>query len=294
MLQAVPQRTRNSAEVQHAPLAGGRLHLNEGPIDLVIGAKGQMNAVRAAYTAAAKRFDGLLDELVAELPLLRQPLGLDDTSLTGPISLRMERAVRRHSAVFVTPMAAVAGAVADETLAAMSALPGLDKAYVNNGGDIAFHLAPTEHFKIGTVSNVKAAIPNGFIAIPADTEIRGVATSGADGRSFSMGIADAVTVLAQNAAAADVAATLIANAVNTDHPSIHREPAQSLDPDNDLCDRLVTVSVGKLPVELVAQALEAGAACAESMRRRGSIRGALLRCQGQVRIVADDNILRAR
>ena len=42
---------------------------------------------------------------------------------------------------FITPMAAVAGAVADEILQAMRRAAPLARAYVNNGGDIALHLA---------------------------------------------------------------------------------------------------------------------------------------------------------
>jgi len=276
---------------QHARLSGERLHLNEGPIDLVIGAKGDPAAIQAAYAAAAERFDGLLSGLVAELPQLRQPTEPGDLTLTGPVARRMVRAVRPHSAIFVTPMAAVAGAVADEILAAMSAIPGLDKAYVNNGGDIALHLVRGEQMKIGAVSEVDTGLPDGFAAIHADTGIRGVATSGVDGRSFSLGIADAVTVLAENAAAADVAATLIANAVDIDHPAVRREPAFDLDPDSDLGDRLVTVSVGNLPASSVAHALDRGTACAETMSRRGLIRGALLRCQRQTRAISDSSLL---
>ena len=41
---------------------------------------------------------------------------------------------------FITPMAAVAGAVAEEVLGAMMRAAELERAYVNNGGDIALHL----------------------------------------------------------------------------------------------------------------------------------------------------------
>ena len=291
MTQVARHQSREWSIVQRTRLSGDRLHLNDGPIDLVVGAAGELVAVRAAYAAATKRFDGMLSELVAELSLLRQPVEPGDPSPTGPVALRMTQAVGPHAAVFVTPMASVAGAVADEVLAAMAPQPGLEKAYVNNGGDIAFHLVPGERFRIGAVSEVQAIVPDGLVTIPADTGIRGVATSGADGRSFSLGIADAVTVLAQNAAAADVAATLIANAVNIDHPSIRREPACDLDPDSDLGDRLVTVGVDDLPETAVAQALDVGAACAQTMLRGALIRGALLRCQGQVRTISDDPLL---
>ena len=289
---ATLQWRRDRSGVQYAPLADGRLHLNEGPIDLIIGAEGDEEAIQTAYAAASTRFEGLLAELVAELPLLRQQIKHDSVSPVMTVARRMAWAVRPHSAVYVTPMAAVAGAVADEILGVMTTVPGLNKAYVNNGGDIAFHLASGEYFRIGAVSDVQSTVPDGLVTIPSDAGIRGVATSGSGGRSFSLGIADAVTVLAQNAAAADVAATLIANEVDIDHPLIHREPAQNLDPESDLGHRLVTTSVSKLPTDTVAQALATGAACAKIMREQGAIRGAFLRCQGQLRIVADATLLK--
>ena len=89
--------------------------------------------------------------------------------------------------------------------------------------------------------------------------MRGVATSGWQGRSHSLGIADAVTVLARCAAVADAAATLIANAVDVDHPGIRREPARVLDEDSDLGDRPVTVAVPALDPETIDAALDAGA-----------------------------------
>ena len=86
--------------------------------------------------------------------------------------------------------------------------------------------------------------------------MRGIATSGQGGRSFSLGIADAVTVLARRAADADAAATMIANAVDLDHPAIQRRPAVRLDPDSDLGDLPVTVAVGDLSRSEVAAALD--------------------------------------
>ena len=52
---------------------------------------------------------------------------------------------------FITPMAAVAGAVAEEILAAMASAAELSRAYVNDGGDIALHLAAGEKFVVGMV-----------------------------------------------------------------------------------------------------------------------------------------------
>jgi len=268
-----------SPTYQASILPGRRLHLHEGPIDLVIGVAGDAAAVGKAHALASGRFDGLLSSLVAELPALRSPVSATGPVLHGAVAQRMLAATRPHCARFVTPMAAVAGAVADEVLGAMASLPGLTRAYVNNGGDIAIHLSAGETIRLGTVSSLAAAAPDGFVTLSGSDAIRGIATSGAGGRSFSLGIADAVTILAHDAASADVAATLIGNAVNVDHPAIERAPASSLDPDSDLGEQLVTLRVGALPPDAISQALNAGMAVAQDMLDRDLIYGGLL-CLG--------------
>ncbi len=240
---------------QIAHLPDGRLHLQHGPIDLVIEAFGAATEIERAYTQAVARFGDILQTLVRELPALRRPVRHPFPDLQGPVARRMAKAVWPHRTHYITPMAAVAGAVADEMLQAM--LPGraLDKAYVNNGGDIAFHLAPGHELRAG----IFVERLDGALRLAYDNPVRGIATSGWGGRSFSLGIADSVTVLADSAAEADAAATVIANAVNADHPAIERAPACELDPDSDLADLLVTTKVGPLPAELVSAALDRGA-----------------------------------
>jgi ApbE superfamily uncharacterized protein (UPF0280 family) len=196
----------------------------------------------------------------------------------------MAAACRPFADVFVTPMAAVAGAVADELMAAMRAAAALERAYVNDGGDIAVYCAPGAMLDIGVAGDFRRGpIPglNGQVRIRHGDGIGGIATSGANGRSFSLGIADSVTVLATDAATADVAATLIANAVDIDHPSILRRPASALDPDSDLGDRLVTVSVGDLPRGAVLAALEQGRRRATDYLAGGLIADAALMLRGE-------------
>lgn len=270
---------------QAAPLPGDRLHLNEGPIDLVIGADGPPAAVREAYRRAEAAFAGLLGGLVSELAALRLPIAEVPPDLSGPVARRMVAAVWPLRARNVTPMAAVAGAVADEICAAMQTVEGLRKAFVNDGGDIAVFLDAEESMSIGLVTHLQKASPSGSVTITPEMPIRGIATSGAGGRSLSLGIADAVTVLAPSAAAADAAATLIANAVDSDHPVIERAPAISIDPDSDLGDRLVTVARGPLPTATIEAALDAGTAVARQMMSDGLISAALLACDGKTRIV---------
>ena len=259
-------------------LPGNRLHLQHGPIDLIIGADGNRDL---AFNAAWVRFQTVLPELVAELPLLRHPVG---ETPKGLIARLMVNATRPHSAVFVTPMAAVAGAVAQEILSVVCAATPLFRAYVNNGGDIALHLAAGQSYRLAVASPDNS--PLGQVRLNAADPVRGIATSGQGGRSFSLGIADAVTVLAATAAQADVAATLIANAVDLPgHPGIIRRPANSLQHDTDLGDRLVVTGVGRLMADDTETALIRGESIAKTMLSQGHIYAAALFLNGHSRLV---------
>jgi ApbE superfamily uncharacterized protein (UPF0280 family) len=274
-----------------ARLDAHRWHFQHGPIDLVLEAFGAEEAVAAAYERAWQRFATVLDELVAELPALRLEVGRVG-ALQGAVARRMVAACLPYRDAFITPMAAVAGAVAEEILGAMVASGGVTRAYVNNGGDIALHLDVGESFRIGLVADAERATRHGHrVAVDGTFEVRdtmpvrGVATSGWRGRSWSLGAADSVTALAATAAAADAAATMIANAVNVDHPAIRRRPALEVDDNTDLGGLLVTVDVGALPEDAVAAALANGVARAEGLLARGLIWGAVLALQSRVRVV---------
>ena len=262
-----------------ARLDATRWHFQHGPIDLVLSANGHDDAIELAWA----RFQPLLDELVRELGTLRRAVA-DATVVRGTVARRMLNACRPHAERFITPMAAVAGSVADEILAAM--LPASPRrAYVNNGGDIALHLTAGTQFRVGLVADVARhghGMPlDGDFELDAAMPVRGVATSGWRGRSFSFGIADSVTVLAADAAAADAAATMIANEVDVDDAAVVRRPACELADDTDLGARPVTVSVGTLPAALVLAALTRGASHAESLRARGLIHAAVLTLQSR-------------
>jgi uncharacterized protein len=267
---------------------GRRLHLQDGPIDLIVEAHGKEDNLRAAYRAAVRRFTGLLDELCDELPLLRQAAEPHRCLLKGKVARRMHVAVAPFAADhFITPMAAVAGSVAEEILGAMVSQAELDRAYVNNGGDIALHLSSSAQLTVGVLDRPDQFGVMRTLNIHADDPSRGVATSGRHGRSFSLGIADAVTVLAPTAAAADAAATIIANAVDLPgHPGIVRCPAEALQPDSDLGARPVTREVAPLARLEIDAALEAGANKARGLFAQGLIDGALLNLQGRTRLVA--------
>lgn len=271
---------------------GKRLHLQDGPIDLVIEVQGREGEVRAAYEAAARSFTGLLDELCEELVELRRAADPAHCPLKGVVARRMHAAVAPFAVdQFITPMAAVAGSVAEEILGAMLAAARLDRAYVNNGGDIALHLTGGEQFTVGLMDRPDHHGVMQTISIEADDSVRGIATSGRHGRSFSLGIADAVTVLAKTASQADAAATIIANAVDLPgHPAIARSPANELQPDSDLGARLVTRDVGVLGESEIDDALRAGVSRAQQLLASGLIEGAALRLLGETAVVGATGI----
>jgi hypothetical protein len=210
---------RGAHRVQHA---AGRLRGPGRPHGLRALAGRRAGARRLAQRRRAHR-------------LLRTPVG-NDCPLRGRIARRMWAAVHPFSEVFITPMAAVAGAVADEIIECYRH-EGISRAAVNNGGDIALHLAPGSAFNIGVFSDLAAFTPwqsagtvdcDAHLSLSNSLPVRGIATSGWRGRSFSLGIADSVTVLASTAAEADAAATIVANAVNVRNEGIVRRPACEL------------------------------------------------------------------
>ncbi|MGA0598323.1 UPF0280 family protein [Enterovirga sp. CN4-39] len=267
---------------------GRRLHLQDGPIDLVLEAVGSPAGVQAAYAAAIRRFETVLDELCAELGELRAPFHRS-RRFSGPVARRMQAAVSPYGeGCFITPMAAVAGSVAEEILGAMVAAAPLARASVNNGGDIALHLATGESLRIGLVDRPDRPGLFGSATIRSGDPVRGIATSGWRGRSFSLGIADAVTILADPAAQADAAATIVANAVDLPgHPAVARLPAREVQNDSDLGDLPVTRGVGALAPGETDEALARGLARAEQLIGRGLIRAAALHLQGRTALTSD-------
>lgn len=275
-------------DAQRTQLPDGRWHFQHGPMDVVLDAQGSASVVAQAHVQAWQRFCRILQELVSELPLLRTPVGAA-CPLLGPIAQRMWQACQPYRDTFITPMAAVAGAVAQELIACY-AREGISRAWVNNGGDIALHLAPHESLRIGIFAdlarlNLEQLLgglrTDGQFEISHALPVRGVATSGWRGRSFSLGIADSVTVLARTAVQADAAATVIANAVNLDDARIVRRAACELKDDTDLGSLLVTVEVPPLEPQCVQRALQNGKRCAQRLQASGLIWSAALICQNQ-------------
>ena len=276
-------------------MADNRLHLQHGPIDLILHVDASEEIRKRLYSTAKKRFSTVLQELVVEMDLLKQPWSADLPDPKGGIAQKMCFAVR-GSDIFVTPMASVAGAVADEVLEAMlyeaknpdPCLEEIQRMYVNNGGDIAFWLNAGESFSIGVVDNPGIPELNARVSLAYESPVRGIATSGWRGRSLSLGIADAVTVLAGSAATADAAATLIANDVNVYYPGILKRPASEVKDESDLGMLPVTVDVPPLPVDQISEALKRGAQTAGNFIRTGKIEAAYLSLQKQTLVVENN------
>ena len=276
-------------------MADNRLHLQHGPIDIIAHVDAPEEVRKRLYTSASNRFSTVLVELVAEMDLLKHPWSADLPDPKGGIAQKMCFAVR-GSGIFVTPMAAVAGAVADEVLEAMlyeaknhdSCLEEIQRMYVNNGGDIAFWLNTGESFSIGVVDNPGIPELNARVSLADESPVRGIATSGWRGRSQSLGIADAVTVLAGSAAIADAAATLIANDVNVDYPGILKRPGSEVKDESDLGMLPVTVDVPPLPIDKISEALKRGAQTAGNFIRTGKIEAAYLSLQKQTLVVENN------
>lgn len=275
-------------QAQRIHLPDGRWHFQYGPMDIIIGAAGDAAALKDAHAQAWERFKNILQELVQELPLLRSPVQ-GTCPVQGTIARRMWLACKPYQHSFITPMAAVAGSVAQELVQFYQA-DRIRRAWINNGGDIAIHLTADESVQVGLYANLEnfneQQLENDIsldaqVKICSRSAVRGVATSGWRGRSFSLGIADSVTVFARTAAQADAAATVIANAVNLEDWRINRRSARSIKDDSDLGDTLVTVDVPLLPPGLVRQALAAGLACAAALQAQALICSAVLVCQNQ-------------
>ena len=273
----------------------GRQQWCHGPIDLHLQAEGEPEVMEAAFQRGWAEFEGMLTALVQELPLLRRSIRPEDINpLQGPVAKIMWQACHalagHDDAGFITPMAAVAGAVSQRLLRHFE-LPGVRRAAINNGGDIALHLSPGASWSMGLVSDAQSAWwaghddvpirPDARFVIHHSMPVRGVATSGWSGRSLSRGIADSVTVLAASAAGADAAATMIANRVNIEHPGVVRRPAHTVRDDSDLGEILVTCHVPALGVGEITTALGRGLAYAQGLVDRGLIHAALIACQNR-------------
>jgi len=222
----------------------------------------------------------VLEDLAPILPVLkRKALEIDVEAPFPEVVRRMIEACQRMEAQDLTPLAAVAG-VSSDIVADFLISEGGTKIIVDNGGDVAIRLKGDEEVRVGIQTAVDAKEPSYLLVIDSRVGVGGVATSGLGGRSFTKGIASAVTVLSENASLADAAATVIGNATNVEDPAVKRCLPETVYPDTDIPGEWVTESVGELSPQRIEEALEKGLAEAYRIYRKGHIKGAFIVVKG--------------
>jgi len=263
-------------------IAPGKVLLEYGPISMVIEA-GKNG--RPMTTAALKGADTAVQQLEALSGVLQKGKVLTARSTIDEVNPdilnRMIEVTKATGEPDITPMAAVAGAIAERVMEAVIS-QGATRVIVNNGGDIAFRLEPGTSLRAGIVTDLAGGNITHFLDIKEEYGLGGIATSGFGGRSFTKGIASAVVVLAETAAQADACATMLANAVNADDPEIKRSPAELLDPLTDIRGQMVTEKVGKIDRQKVQEAILSGQNKFYSYRNRGLLFGTLIALQGHI------------
>ena len=235
-------------------LAPGQVFVDYGPVSMVVSAWEEdiprTDLCREAFSAVRD----VLEEIASQQTILkRYPLAIAPGFLKGAPEV-MWKAVLRTEEPTLTPMAAVAGTVAD-FVADWIAARGATKVIVNNGGDIALRLKPDARVRMGIIADLSRRDVEWILELSGRDPVGGVATSGLGGRSFTRGVASAVTVLAGTCAEADALATHLANISRIPSERVHTCLAGDLDPQSDISDLDVVTGVDALSEGEVGQAL---------------------------------------
>ncbi len=266
-------------------LQDGTVLVQCGPLRMFIEAR--VGAVKQPELcrAAGRQAITFLERVAKRLPALKVPAIRTDLTGDDPLVETMWRAALAADADDLTPLAAVAGTIADATADYLEAR-GMTRVVVNNGGDIAFRLKGAEVLSIGIREKIDESRVSGKVVIDAGMNLGGVATSGLGGRSLTRGVADAATVLANRAALADAAATAVANATFIESPAVERVPAESLDAGSDLGGLMVTTRIGTLTDAEIERALARSIVKAQNLVAFGAIFGAFVSVRGRGRATA--------
>lgn len=235
-------------------LPDGRIFVDYGPTSMVITARRQGVPAVDLAKAVFPLIQDALGEIAKALPVLRQyPREGDFSQLEGLPRVMAEAALATGEET-LTPMAAVAGTVADAVADWLFA-HGADLVAVNNGGDVALRLGPGQQMRMGILPDLEGAISQ-VITLRAEDGIGGVCTSGLGGRSLTRGIANSVTVFSHRCALADACATHIANCSYIDSPRVHTCLAGELEPESDIAALRIVQQVETLEEREIQQGLE--------------------------------------
>lgn len=246
-----------------------------GPMRLAIRAWQKSRPQTALCRQAAEVSFGYLEAIAVRQALLGRPADQIESLPQNDLVKRMIQSVKAIGDKDLTPMAAVAGTIAD-AVADWLFSRGPTRVVVDNGGDIAIRLAAGETVAVGIRPQVDRLDISHIARLDDRRSSWGVTTSGLGGRSFTRGIASAVTAIAANASIADAAATAIANACFVADRNIVQIPAERIDPNTDLKGMNVTVEVGTLSSAKKIQAVQAARSKADSLCRQKHIVGALV------------------
>lgn len=268
-------------------LGPGLYYLDYGPMQMTLSAFCGKQPLDQEIMDAAGYAKDLLAELATCLKVAKLPAGeIKQCPASTAVLAMMIDAVKRCPDPSLTPMAAVAGSIAD-SVADLLVQRGATRVIVNNGGDIALRLAEGESVKVGITSDLNSRFISHMIEVDSASKVEGIATSGWGGRGFTKGIASAAVVLGVNCRLADACATLVANHTFCPDPEIKQVRAEELDPDTDLCGHLVTAALGRLQPKTWQQALHNGLAQAREVVEQGLIYGAIIFAGGQLAAVPE-------
>ncbi|WP_425058279.1 hypothetical protein SCACP_29240 [Sporomusa carbonis] len=266
--------------------APGKVRLDYGPVQMTIGAQaGCVPLTETAQQAACYAMNVLAELADYHKIAASWQQDIADSNNLPAVLQRMLAAVKRAGDITLTPMAAVAGTIADLTADWLLA-QGATKAIVNNGGDIAVRLTGTQTTVVGIAPAIGLK-PTHALPLDAGRGIGGIATSGLGGRSFTKGIATAAVVAAGTAAVADACATSVGNATYVEHPAVKVAWAEHLDPNTDIRGHRVVREVGLLPTAAVEQALMNGWTRAVELYKQGVIAGAAIFVQQQAVMIPE-------
>lgn len=152
----------------------------------------------------------ILEEYIKKVPLFRstlKPFPADNKAHS-----MIKEMIEVSALCQVGPMAAVAGCIA--RYVGERLLANTEEVIIENGGDI--YIKSHSERKIIIYAGSSPLSNKIYLKIDSRKKGMGVCTSsGTVGPSFSMGKADAVTVISTSASLADAAATAIANTIQT-------------------------------------------------------------------------------
>jgi ApbE superfamily uncharacterized protein (UPF0280 family) len=209
--------------------------------------------------------------------------------VTEPLAVKMIASVQAVGDADLTPMAAVAGTIAD-AVADFLFQRGMTRVLVDNGGDIAIRSSENEPIKVGIRLQPDRQSVSHAVVLRPERTAWGVATSGLGGRSLTRGVLEAATVVAGDASLADAAATAVANASYIADSAVVRKPAEAIDPHTDIAGLDVTVRVDPLAEKSKELAIDQALRRAEDLIEHRIILGAFVACQGRLamtRFIAD-------